>query len=91
MKAQCPKCKATYTIDESKIPEKGAFANCSKCQTRFQVKKEPKAQKEGAREEIIPCPKCGHLNVSSDKCVSCGNVFSQEEKDKLSITIDLEI
>ena len=50
MKAQCPKCKATYTIDDSKIPEKGAFATCSKCQTRFQVKKEPKAQKEGAKE-----------------------------------------
>lgn len=88
MKVQCSNCKAVYQIDESKIPEKGAYVTCSKCKTRFHIKKEPKAQKEEHKEEIIPCPNCGHVNISTDTCVSCGTVFSKDDKSKLSITID---
>ena len=79
MKVQCSNCKAVYQIDESKIPEKGAYATCPKCKTRFYIKKEPKAQKEEQQEEIIPCPNCGHLNISSNTCISCGKVFSRDE------------
>ena len=90
MKAQCPKCKAVYNIDDSKIPEKGAHATCPKCKNRFPIKKdkEPQTQTEAYQEEIIPCPNCGHLNISSDSCASCGTVFSKEDKERLAITLD---
>ena len=40
MKVTCPKCEAVYSIDDSKIPDKGAYGNCPKCKERFFVKKE---------------------------------------------------
>ena len=95
MKVQCPNCEASYQIDDSKIPEKGAFATCSKCKNRFQVKreapqKESPAKIEAAEEVIIPCPDCGHWNISSDKCESCGKVFTAEEKGSLARKISKE-
>lgn len=96
MKARCPNCNAIYNIDESKIPEKGAHATCAKCKTRFQIKKEQgqPEQKEnqtvqGNKEVqiIITCPQCGHVNISSDKCAQCGNVFSEADREKLAIQI----
>jgi len=38
-KAQCPNCKAVYKVDTAKIPDKGAYVRCSKCQARFTIKK----------------------------------------------------
>ena len=90
MKAECPNCEAVYQLDDSKIPEKGVYATCAKCQTRFHVKKEPKIQKEERQEEIIPSPNCGHVNISTDTCVRCGSVLSKEDKKSLKITIDVE-
>ena len=94
MRVQCPNCEAVYQIDASKIPEKGIHATCKKCKTRFHIVKEgPTTEKEGHHEEIIPCPKCGHVNissVSSDTCVSCGSAFSEEDKEKLTIKIGSE-
>ncbi len=37
MKVECPKCNAVYNISESKIPDKGARAQCPKCEHRFFV------------------------------------------------------
>ena len=52
MKAQCPKCKAVYNIDDAKIPEKGAQATCSKCKTRFQITKN-KIENDGNIPQVI--------------------------------------
>lgn len=91
MKAQCPKCKAVYNIDDSKIPEKGAQATCAKCKTRFSVKRGDKADDKVDKAEepqlIITCPNCGHVNLTLDKCSQCGTVFSDEDKKKLGIKI----
>jgi predicted Zn finger-like uncharacterized protein len=87
MKAQCPSCKALFTIDDAKIPEKGAHAICSKCQTRFEIKKSlPVKEKDSADQDIITCRKCGHVNLSLDKCAICGYVFSEEDR-KLAVKI----
>ena len=94
MKIQCPQCKAVYNIEVSKLPEipaKGAFATCQKCKNRIPIAPingESEPQKEAHREEIIPCPNCGHVNISSDVCVSCGTAFSTEDKEKLKIILD---
>jgi predicted Zn finger-like uncharacterized protein len=94
MRVQCSNCEAVYQIDDSKIPEKGIHATCKKCKTRFHIiKKGATTQKEGPHEEIIPCPKCGHVNISSissDECVNCGGAFSEEDKEQLTIIIDKE-
>jgi predicted Zn finger-like uncharacterized protein len=87
MKVQCPNCRAVYNIDDSKIPEKGTHATCSKCKTRFEIKKKFQEQGGEVSQTIITCPNCGHVNISSNKCSQCGNVFSEEDMSKLSIKI----
>ena len=91
MKAECPNCAAVYQIDDSKIPDKGAYTTCKKCQTHFQIKKKPEeksALQEGEpQQEIITCPNCGHVNISSDTCTSCGTVFSEDDKSSLTIKV----
>jgi predicted Zn finger-like uncharacterized protein len=37
MKIQCPNCRSIHRVDESKIPVKGIYANCPRCQSRFFV------------------------------------------------------
>lgn len=76
MKAECPNCHAAYQVAESKIPPNGAYATCAKCGTRFHIKN-PKAQNGESEQEIITCPKCGHVNTSSVICAKCGIVFSK--------------
>ncbi|MBW2032887.1 MAG: zinc-ribbon domain-containing protein [Deltaproteobacteria bacterium] len=46
MKVQCSGCKAAFQINDSKIPEKGAYAICPKCKTRFYIKKESRKPKK---------------------------------------------
>lgn len=95
MKIQCPKCDAIYNIDISKlpaIPEGGVSVNCPKCKSKIPVSlsgqaQPPKTEKESEPSKIIPCPECGHVNISSKTCVSCGKVFTKEELEKLAISI----
>jgi len=87
MKIQCPKCKAAYQIADEKIPEKGASVTCKKCQTRITVKREAKAPEGEAKQMIITCPDCGHVNISKKTCASCGKAFSEEELAELTIEI----
>jgi len=101
MKIQCPKCKAGYNIDVSKlpaVPEGGISVTCPKCKNKIPVslsgqaqpQSQPKAQQSAKGSEsgsIIPCPECGHVNVAAKTCVSCGKVFTKEELDSLSISI----
>ena len=94
MKTKCPKCEASFELDISKIseiPKEGIYVSCPKCKTQARLRIKPKPQKEEPLEEnsqdIIPCPECGHVNISSKICVSCGNVFSPEDLEKLSIAI----
>ena len=44
MKIQCPDCKTGYQVDDAKIPDKGAYVRCNKCQTKFLIQREPKAE-----------------------------------------------
>ena len=40
MDFQCPNCKISGQIDDSRVPETGIYATCHKCNTKFLVKKE---------------------------------------------------
>ncbi len=77
MKVHCPKCKASYKIEDTKIPIKGAHLNCPKCKTRFFVKKESK-------EAGKVCPNCGYERQPKDddftpvlECPKCGIIYSK--------------
>ena len=50
MKVQCPECKAGYQVDEEKIPEKGTYTRCKKCQTQFLIQREPKEKEPEAEK-----------------------------------------
>lgn len=94
MKLQCPGCYAKYNLDTSKIPavpKKGITVTCPKCKCKFPLKLKPQESKsdDGKQKQdmLIPCPDCGHVNISSPKCLGCGRVFTKEELDKLKIKI----
>jgi len=44
MKGRCPTCGVGYQIDDSKIPDEGAYARCPKCNARFFLTKKEKGQ-----------------------------------------------
>ncbi|CAB1079583.1 hypothetical protein JY97_02470 [Alkalispirochaeta odontotermitis] len=53
MEIKCDKCNSIYNINSSKIPVKGAYVKCKKCQNRFFIQNKPeKVEKntEGAKK-----------------------------------------
>ena len=54
MRVSCTNCEAVYKIDPSKIPAKGTYVKCRKCQTRFFLSGKsasPKPAPEAKREQ----------------------------------------
>lgn len=84
MKIECPDCKYGGDVDDAKIPDDGIWGTCNKCKTRFFVKKEtnvkPDAQDEFqilTTNPTVFCPKCGIEQPHTEKCSTCGIVFSE--------------
>ncbi len=50
-KVECPNCKAVHRIDESKLPENGAYGRCRECKSRFFIGKNEPHQKESEKEK----------------------------------------
>ena len=61
MMVKCSKCGCVYKIDASKIPDKGAYAKCKKCQNRIFVNKHAETQKNTS----IPATHSSHVNTSN--------------------------
>lgn len=72
MNIQCPNCKTKYKLDGAKIPDKGVYSRCKKCQTKFFIKKETKPSNKKQDSKWIECPECGLTQVSSQTCKYCG-------------------
>lgn len=72
MNIQCPNCKTEYKIDDARIPDKGIYSRCKKCQNKFFVKKETKPSKKDQAGKWVECPECGFTQVSSETCKHCG-------------------
>lgn len=45
MIVKCPECSVGFNLDDSKVPDDGAWVRCSKCQHVFEVKPLPKPPK----------------------------------------------
>lgn len=91
MKIQCPKCNATCNIDESKIPERGAYLRCKKCQNKFHIEKPSEdieleteeAITENKKEATTQCPFCKEeIVVGAIKCKHCGSMLTATKKGK---------
>lgn len=83
MEITCEKCTRVLRVDGTKIPEKGAYARCPKCQSRIFIKKTDKIEKQAIIKEKITCPKCGYQQFQSDTCLKCGIIFSKwQQKQK---------
>jgi predicted Zn finger-like uncharacterized protein len=78
MKVKCPKCQAVMSVDESKIPDKGVYGRCPKCQERFFVKKENSSQEIPLAPEKKICPNCQQeINPGGVKCPKCGVIYEK--------------
>ena len=71
MNIQCPNCKTNYKIDDARIPDKGVYSRCKKCQTKFFVKKEAKPSEKEQETKWVECPKCGLTQSPSQTCKYC--------------------
>ncbi len=90
MKVKCPKCGTHYKIADSKIPEKGAHARCSRCQARFFLKKTPHtATYPKKRQDNRVCKNCDrkigyleklHLYNGNMVCHECHERLNPPEK-----------
>jgi predicted Zn finger-like uncharacterized protein len=56
MVVKCPTCQSGYQIDESKIPARGAYTRCKKCQTRFKVQPPDAAAPPADNGSELPAP-----------------------------------
>ncbi len=72
MNIQCPNCKTEYKIDDARIPDKGVYSRCKKCQTKIFVKKETKTSKKRGDSKWVECPECGFTQAPSQTCQHCG-------------------
>ncbi len=91
MNIQCPSCKTEYKVDDARIPDKGVYSRCKKCQNKFFVKKETRPSDKKQDDKWIECPECGFTQASSQTCKYCGVSIStstgsvkekiQEEKE----------
>lgn len=73
MKVQCASCQASYTIDESKIPDEGARARCRQCGAPILMEKPA----PGGTKTAV-CPKCGSpVGDDATECMVCGVVMAK--------------
>lgn len=95
MKIECPGCQAKFSVDDSKIPARGAKTKCPKCggpifiqkpEPVFEQKPEqvfeqkPKPGQADFDDDRIACPSCGYRQKPGRECVSCGVVFEKLER-----------
>lgn len=60
MVVQCDNCQTKFNLDETALPEEGAWVRCSKCQNVFQV------GGEGPAPEPVPAPPGAPADDSED-------------------------
>jgi len=86
MNIRCPNCKTKYNIDDARIPDKGVYSRCKKCQTKFFVKKETEQITKKKDSKWVECPECGLTQAPSQTCKYCGALIAKSNgsvKDKI--------
>ncbi len=90
MEIICPYCNFSKTVDPAKVPDRPVKVSCPKCSQGFNFDKSARSANstgtttETARPEQISCPVCGLMQEKSDRCKSCGVIYSkfQEQREE---------
>ncbi len=53
MKIQCPQCSTVYSIDGSKIPEKGGRIPCRKCGNKIHIPGASRVESQEKRQDSL--------------------------------------
>ena len=69
MKIECSKCGSIYQVKASKIPDKGAYAKCKKCQNRIFVKRQSEKRNEKI-DAIKNKPQLREPNVNNQERIA---------------------
>jgi predicted Zn finger-like uncharacterized protein len=81
MVVNCPTCQSGYQIDESKIPARGAYTRCKKCQTRFKVQPPaPAAPPVDAGSDVAAPPP---EPAAAEAVAGTGETGSSEEERRI--------
>lgn len=75
MKIKCPHCSTNYSVDDSKISEKGLLVKCSVCQNQYRIKKK---QEDLPDDDIVGQT----LNMMSTKSDNTEKQSSENIKEK---------
>jgi len=83
MKLTCPGCQASYRVDDSKIPDKGIYGRCPKCQERFLITKETDTSeillKEEDSEKLARAYLKGYIDAQPKTKLSVEKAISKDE------------
>lgn len=83
MEVICPYCNFSKTVDPAKVPDRPVKVSCPKCSQGFSFDKSTlSANATGtttptARPEHLSCPVCGLMQEKSDRCKSCGVIYTK--------------
>lgn len=73
VRIECPKCKASGTINDLEIPDDGMMLACPRCSESFRIQKPRK--KATSPFATNTCPSCGYSTFCEevfDECPHCG-------------------
>jgi predicted Zn finger-like uncharacterized protein len=83
MKVECPNCGTIHHINESKIPDTGAYGKCRECKSRFFVNKKQTSEGINGKnfqneKSMEKCPNCHYERSLNDKtCPRCGIIYAK--------------
>ena len=75
VRIECPKCKASGTINDLEIPDDGMMLACPRCSESFRIQKPRK--KATSPFATNTCPSCGYSTFCEevfDECPHCGGM-----------------
>lgn len=87
MKFECPNCKKSGQVDDSKVPESGVYATCPQCNNRFLVKRE--VPKDFKFEPVEPAIQKVQSNTTSAQNASSGEPSKPKTNASPNTTDDI--
>lgn len=78
IKIECPNCETVYQVNNSRIPNGGAYCRCIKCQKKLFVMNRVDRKRKSTTLERMLCPNCQHERNGKDtECPKCGVVYDK--------------